>query len=260
MSRDLVLAGKTALVCGSSGGIGRSIALMYARAGADVAVHGRNREAGAGVVAQIEAWGRQGIFLQADLTDFAQVKKMVDEVLARWGKIDILVANGAAEQPPPLFFHETDPFLYPEYMKTYLYTRLYPIRAALDSMKDRRAGTIVIATSEAGRVPTPGESLIGAAAAGLVMTTKVLAREFSRWRIRVNAIGITVTENTPAYERTIALPGSIGKIFRKAVEGIPFWPITADDVAELALYLAADVSGRITGQTVSISGGLTFPG
>ncbi len=261
MSGNGALGGKTALVCGSTGGIGKTIALAFARAGADVAVNGRRTEAGAGVVGQIEALGRRGMFVRADLTDYGQVKGMADEVLSRWGRIDVLVANGAAEQPPPLFFHETDPSLYPEYMKTYLYTRLYPVRAVLDSMKERNGGSIVIATSEAGRAPTPGESLIGAAAAGLVMSTKVLAREFSRWRIRVNAIGITVTADTPAYERTVALPGSIGKIFRKAVEGIPLWPIGADDVAELALFLASDrLSGRITGQTVSISGGLTFPG
>ena len=254
------LEGKTALVCGATGGIGRVIALRLARAGADVAVNGRNPVAGAGAVAEIEARGRKGMFLPADLTDYQQVKDMVEQVRSKWGMIDVLIASGAAEHPPPQFFHETDPALYPEYMKTYLYTRLYPVRAVLDSMKERKAGSIVITTSEAGRVPTPGESLIGAAGAGLVMATKVLAREFSRWQIRVNAIGITVTENTPAYNRSIALPGSLGKIFQRAVEGIPFWPITTDDVADLALFLAADVSGRITGQAVSITGGLTFPG
>jgi 3-oxoacyl-[acyl-carrier protein] reductase len=254
------LEGKAALVCGSTNGIGRTIAERFARAGADVVIHGRNPKMGEEAVRAIESSGRRALFLKADLKEFAQVRELVGEVLKRWGKIDILVANGAAESPPPKFFHETDPETYADYMDAYMFTRLYPIKAVLDHMKARRQGKIIIATSDAGRTPTPGESLIGAAAAGLVMTTKVLAKEFSRWKIHVNAIGITVTEDTPAFERTILLEGSVGKIFRKAVEKTPFWPITAGDVSELALFLAGGGSDRITGQTFSVNGGLSFPG
>jgi len=254
------LDGKIALVGGSTSGIGRAIALHFARNGADVVVNGRNSQAGHEVVKGIEGSGKRALFQQADLKSYDQVKEMVDDVVNKWGKIDIVVANGAAEYPLPLFFHDTDPELYPQYIKSYMFTRLYMIRAALEHMKEQQAGKIIMTTTDAGRVPTPGESLIGAAAAGITMLTKVLAREFTRWKIHVNTISITVTIDTPAYERTINMEGSLGNIFRKAVDNVPFWPITVNDIAELALFLASNDSDRITGQLFTISGGLTFPG
>jgi Dehydrogenases with different specificities (related to short-chain alcohol dehydrogenases) len=256
----LDLEGKVALVGGSTGGIGRAIAVKFAEAGADIVVHGRDAEAGREVVDEIEKAGRRGHFETADIRDAGQVREMVGRVLSRWGKIDVLVANGAGGFPPPQFFSETDPSLYPEYLNTSLFSRLYFVHSVLGSMRARKEGKIVMTTSEAGRFPTPGESMIGAADAGLILATKVLAKEFSRWRINVNTIAITVTDQTPAFERTLRLEGSLGKMFRKAAESVPFWPITADDIAETALFLASKRSDRITGQTISVSGGLTFPG
>jgi len=254
------LAGKVALVCGSTSGIGRTIAEKFARRGADVVVHGRNPEAGEEVVRTIEGCGRKSLFLKADLSVFGETRGMVEEILERWGRIDILVGNGAAEFPPPRFFHETEPELFAEYMKMHMFTRLYPVKAVLGHMKERQRGKIILLTSDGGRIPTPGEALIGAAAAGLVMATKVMAKEFSRWNIRVNAIGLTVTADTPMYVRTTRLEGSLGKMFRMAAENTPFWPITAEDIAEVALFLAGGGSDRITGQTISVNGGLSFPG
>ena len=101
--------------------------------------------------------------------------------------------------------------------------------------------------------------MVGAAAAGLVLITKVLAREFSRWKIHVNTICTTVTVDTPGYERAVA-GDSTGKIFQRAAERMPFWPLTPTDLADLALFLASSDSDRITGQIISINGGLSFPG
>lgn len=254
------LTGKVALVCGSTSGIGRTIAETFARAGADIVVHGRNPKAGEEAAMTIEGYGRRALFLKADLSDFGEVREMVEEILGTWGRIDILVANGAAEYTPPKFFHDTEPELFAEYMKMLMFTRLYAVKAVLEHMRERKQGKIILLTSDGGRIPTVGESLIGAAAAGLVMATKVLAKEFSRWNIHVNAIGITVTSDTPMYHLTTRMEGSLGKMFRKAVEKTPFWPIMAEDIAELALFLAGGGSDRITGQTMSVNGGLSFPG
>jgi len=252
------LEGKVAFITGSTQGIGKAIALKLAENGADVAINGRNPEPAAAVREQVTKLGRRCLFEQGDIFVYEDMKRAVDDILARWGGIDILVASGGAGYPPAGLFHEIPPELYLDYFRTRLVSRLYPVRAVLDHMREKNRGKIIIITTDAGRVPTPGESLIGAAAAGLVLMTKVLAREFSRWRVHINTICVTVTVDTPGYER--ALKGGMGKIFERAAQRMPFWPLTSNDVAELALFLASEDSDRITGQIFSINGGLSFPG
>ena len=252
------LAGKVAIVTGSSQGIGRAIALKLAESGADVVINGRHPEAGQEVVSQVRALGRRCTFHQADICDYAQVKGMVDQTVREWGRLDIMVGCGGPGYPPAQLFHETDPQAYLEYFRNRLFPRLYAIRAALEPMKEGGQGKIVLISTDAGRVPTPGESLIGAAAAGLVLMTKALAREFSRWKVHINTICITVTIDTPGFER--ARKGGMGKIFERAAQRMPFWPLKPDDIAEMALFLASPESDRITGQIISINGGLAFPG
>ncbi len=253
------LLGKVALLTASSQGIGKAIALKLAENGADVVINARNPEPALEVVKKIEGMGRRSIFEKADLTSYEEVRRMVEDILDKWGRIDILVASGGAGYPPARFFHETPPQLYDDYFRDKLFTRLYAIRAVLDHMKERQKGKIILISTDAGRVPTPGESMIGAPAAGLVLLTKTLAREFARWKLHINIICLTVISDTPGYERAIRHV-STGKIFQKAAQRIPFWPITTKDVAELALFLASEDSDRITGQIFSISGGLSFPG
>jgi len=253
------LAGKVAIVGGSTQGIGRAIALKFAQNGADVVINGRNPKPGLEVVEEVENLKRRALFKQADLTNYAQVKEMVEDVIQKWGNIDIVVASGGAGNPPVGFFHDIDPELYAEFMKVKMFTRLHMARAVLDHMKDRKKGKIILISTDAGRVPTPGESINGAAAAGLVLMTKVLAREFSRWKIHINTICTTVTIDTPGYERAIQ-SDSTGKIFQRAAQRMPFWPLTPNDIAELSLFLASGDSDRITGQIFSVNGGLSFPG
>lgn len=253
------LSGKIAIVGGSTRGIGKATAIKFAQNGADVVINGRNTQSGLEAVKDIENLGRRSLFKQADLTKYVEVKEMIDDVVKKWGKIDIVVANGASEYPPTKFFHEIEPDIYPEFMKTRMFTRLHMIKAVLDHMMERKEGKIIIVATDAGRVPTPGESVNGAAAAGLVLLTKVLAREFARWKIHVNIICTTVTVDTPGYERALKQE-STGKIFQKAAERVPFWPLVPNDLAELALFLASEDSDRITGQIFSLNGGLSFPG
>ncbi len=113
-------------------------------------------------------------------------------------------------------------------------------------------------TSDAGRTPTPRESLIGSAAAGLVVMTKVMASEFARWQIRVNCLCLTLIQDTPAQRGVMATEARhvFDKVIERARLGIP----NADDVAEAALFFASPQSDRITGQILSINGGLSFPG
>ena len=255
------LSGKVALVTGSSKGIGRAIAVRFAENGASVVINARTPGPALEVVERVRAMGREAHFEPADLYNYQDVKRMVGSAVQRLGKIDILVANGAAAGPPPQPFHEIDPKSYGDCVSSHLFTRLYVVRAALDHMMARQSGKIIMVTTDAGRTPTRGESLIGGAAAAVVLMTKVLAQELARWKIRINTICTTVTKDTPGYDTAMSQQDThLANLFKKAEERMPFGMNKPDDIAQLALFLASEDSNQITGQIFSISGGLSFPG
>ncbi|MDM7999329.1 MAG: SDR family oxidoreductase [Dehalococcoidia bacterium] len=255
------LSGKVALVTGSSKGIGRAVAIKFAENGASLVINGRTPSPALEVVEHIRAMGREAHFESADLYKYEDVKRMVDSAVQRFGHIDILVASGAAGGPPPQPFQQIDPKSYGDCISSHLFTRLYAVRAVLDHMVSRQSGKIILVTTDAGRTPTKGESLIGGAAAALVLMTKVLGMEFASSKIHINTICTTVTRDTPGYERATSQQGSrMAEIFRKAEERMPFGINKPDDIAHLALFLASKDSDQITGQVFTISGGLTFPG
>jgi 2-hydroxycyclohexanecarboxyl-CoA dehydrogenase len=255
------LSGKVALVTGSSKGIGRAIAVRLAENGASVVINARTPGPALEVVERIRAMGREAHFEPADLYSYQDVKRMVDSTVQRFGHIDIVVANGAAAGPPPQPFHEIDPKSYGDCVSSHLFTRLHVVRAALDHMMARQSGKIIMVTTDAGRSPTRGESLIGGAAAALVLMTKALAMELARSKIRINTICTTATKGTPGYDRATSVQDTrMAEIFRKAEERMPFGMNQPDDIAQLALFLASADSNQITGQIFSVTGGLTFPG
>jgi 2-hydroxycyclohexanecarboxyl-CoA dehydrogenase len=255
------LSGKVALVTGSSKGIGRAIAVRFAENGASVVVNARTPGPALEVVERVRAMGREAYFEPADLYNYQDVKRMVDSTVQRFGQIDILVANGAAAGPPPQPFCEIDPKLYADCISSHLFTRLHAVRAALDHMMVRESGKIIIVTTDAGRTPTRGESLIGGAAAAVVLMTKALAMELARCKIRINTICTTVTKDTPGYEKATSQQDThLANLFKKAEERMPFGMNQPDHIAQLALFLASADSDQITGQIFSVSGGLSFPG
>jgi len=256
------LAGKVALVTGSSYGISKAIALKFAENGSDIVVNARHPEAGMEVVQQIKGMGRQAIFEPADVNKYPEVAQMANNVIQKLGHIDILVASGGrggeATDPTMMqFFRETDPETYVYWAKSQWLNRLYCVKAVLDHMIDKQAGKIIMIGADAGRWPTPGESMVGGSAAALVMATKVLAAEFAQWQIRINTLCLTVARDTPTI--SLVLEGPIGHIFKKALDRQPF-PTTSADVAEAALFLASKGADQITGQILSVNGGLCFPG
>lgn len=253
------LSGKVALITGSTKGIGREIALLFAENGADVALNARSEGPAAEIIRKIEILGRRAIFEPADIFEYAQVKGMADRVLQRMGQIDILVVSGgSSEEIAPGFFRDLDPESYVNFAKSQWISRLYCVRAVLDHMIERRIGKIVLLGTDAGRWPTPGESLPGGSGAALVMSTKVLAREFTRWQIRINTLSTTVTLDTPGLDMVLSA-SSASKVFKKALKRQPF-PLKSADVAQATLFLASSASDAITGQTLSVNGGLCFPG
>lgn len=269
------LSGKVALVAGSTFGVGKAIAVKLAQNGADIAIHGLSPEGEEPpVVQEIQKLGRRVIFENRDMTDYEEVKQAVNDTIARLGKIDILIGSGGGFAGSQFgLFSEVDPELYLDMVKRQWLGRLYFVRAVLDHMRQIGGGRIVFITSDAGRFPTLGEFLLGGASAALQLNTKVLARELGRWGIRVNSISISATTGTPLTDyvaeggelRPDAIPGfeknpeMIAKLGRKMLNKQLF-PVTAEDIAETALFLVSDGGNAITGQILSVNGGICFPG
>lgn len=256
---EVSLDGQTAVVTGSTSGIGQAIALELADHGADVVVNGRSRDRGRKVVAEIEERGVAATFVRADINRYEEVKAMMDTTVEEFGSIDVLVPNGAAAAGPlPDFFENTDPADILELCEVAYANRLYCIKAALEPLKDA-SGRVVSITADAGQVPTPAEATIGGANAALMMATRVLANELARWGITVNAVSISVTEDTPARDWVME-DSPAAHVFEKAIERQSF-PVTAEHIAETVAFIAGSHGASpMTGQILSINGGISFPG
>ena len=256
---DVNLKGKKALITGSTSGIGQDIAMTLAKNGCDVCFNGRSAGKIEGLISEIRGMGQNAFFHSGDIWDYGQVQELVNNAYQDLGSIDILVVSGGSlEKVPGNYFLETDPEKFEDYAKGQWLSRMYVLRAAGPKLIEQDKAKVIFLGTDAGRWPTPGVSLPGGAGAALVMSTKVLAQEFSRHGVRINTLSTTVTQNTPGLENVLKARAA-AKVFKKAVEKQPF-PVYSRDVAQLALYLASEESDGITGQTFSINGGLSFPG
>jgi 2-hydroxycyclohexanecarboxyl-CoA dehydrogenase len=254
------LAGKCALITGGSGGVGLETALRLARRGARVTVTGRSEERGEAALSRLRDVSDEVFFEQGDATDPGDLTDLVERVSSRQGGgIDMLISAGAAPDLGPTPFAEMSFEQIQRAFDTRLQPRIFPVRAALPALRVR-GGSVVLLTTDAARHPTPGESVIGAVGAAVILLTKALAREFARWSIRVNAVAMTITSDTPSWDRIFASEDFQSRLFTKAVERFPQGrPPTAREVADVAAFLATD-AGQVTGQTVSVNGGLSFGG
>ena len=182
-----------------------------------------------------------------------------NRVVAAHGGIDILVSAGSPHDIGPTPFAELDLNELKSAFDSRIYPRIFPVRAAIPALRER-GGSVVMLSTDAARHPTPGESVMGAAGAVVILMTKTLARELSRWSIRVNSVAMTITSGTPSWDRIFATESFQSRLFSKAVERFPQGrPPSAGEVADVAVFLAADAA-QVTGQTVSVNGGLSFGG
>jgi 2-hydroxycyclohexanecarboxyl-CoA dehydrogenase len=178
--------------------------------------------------------------------------------------VDVLVASGGPREPRPLLFASSTPEHSVALLQSRLFPRLYALHAAVAHMRDRAYGKIVLLTTDAARTPTPSEAIIGAAGASVMFLTRALGAELARYGIRVNAIATTLTTGTPPHDEYLrAVEGganeTIMKAFAKAEQRVKFRINTPDDLAEYVLFLASPESDQISGSTLSINGGLSFP-
>ena len=242
------LEGKIAIVTGAGRGIGRGIAEKLAAEGATVAVTDVN-EATAKETA--EAVG--GVGIACDVTSREDVAAMVAEVRRQFGRIDVLVNNAGWDKVGP--FVDSDPADWDRVIAINLYGVLHTCKAVLPIMAGQGGGTVVNLASDAGRVGSSGEAVYAAAKGGIIAFTKTIAREMARSGINANAVCPGPTD-TPLFAE---IGGDNPKLREALIRAIPMRRLAQPtDLANVVAFLASDEAAYVTGQTVSVSGGLTM--
>jgi len=252
------LAGKVAMVTGGGGGIGGATCARFAREGARVAVLDRDLEAAQRVAQAIAADGGEAEALRCDITDRASVDAAVAQVLGRFGAVDILVNNAGWDVFLP--FTRTVPEQWERLIAINLTGALHMHHAVLPVMVERKAGRIVNIASDAARVGSSGEAVYAACKGGLVAFSKTLAREHARHNITVNVVcpGPTDTALFDDYKKGAGNPEKLEEAFRRS---IPLGRIGQPaDLPGAIAFFASDDAAYVTGQVLSVSGGLTMAG
>ncbi|MCM3038327.1 3-oxoacyl-[acyl-carrier-protein] reductase [Paenibacillus motobuensis] len=244
-----LLEGQTALVTGASRGIGRSIALALAGAGANIAVnYAGNEEAAATVVAEIEALGVKAYAVKGHVGDSEQFDAMVKGVIEAWGRIDILVNNAGITRDNLIMRMKEEEF--DEVIATNLKGVFNGIKSVTRPMMKQRSGRIINISSVVGVLGNAGQANYVAAKAGVIGLTKSAARELASRNITVNCIapGFIETDMTDQLPEEVR-QGMLGNI-PLARLGQP------EEIAKVALFLASDSASYMTGQTLHVDGGM----
>jgi 2-hydroxycyclohexanecarboxyl-CoA dehydrogenase len=247
------LPDKVAIVTGAASGLGRGIALAMAREGAHVAVVDLNEAGAEETVEAIAKAGGEARAWRADISDKARIDAVVGEVIARWGTVHILVNNAGLDKVGP--FVESPEVDWDLILRVNLKGPIVCTRAVLDAMAKQGYGKIVNIASDAGRVGSTGEAVYSAAKGGIIAFTKTIAREMARHRINVNCI-CPGPSDTPLFADVAAGNPKLAESLKRV---IPFGRLgTPEDLAPAVVFFASDESGFVTGQTLSVSGGLTM--
>ncbi|MBS0343138.1 MAG: 2-hydroxycyclohexanecarboxyl-CoA dehydrogenase [Proteobacteria bacterium] len=251
-------AGKTVVITGGGGGIGGATCRRFAREGAKVAVFDLNLEAAERVAAAIRDEGGQARAYRCDITDRASVDAAVAATQEAQGPIDVLVNNAGWDVFKP--FTKTEPAQWDKLIAINLTGALHMHHAVLPGMAARKQGRVVNIASDAARVGSSGEAVYAACKGGLVSFSKTVAREHARHGITVNVVcpGPTDTALFAEYKEGAGNPEKLMEAFTRS---IPLGRIgQPEDLPGAVLFFASDDAAFVTGQVLSVSGGLTMNG
>lgn len=244
------LNGRVAIVTGSGSGIGRSIALAFAKEGANVVICDLKQEAATSVLKEVKEYCLNGIEVKADISKEDDVRRLVHAVIDKYGKIDILVNNAGINRP--CLLEETTADIWNSVMNVNLKGVLLCSNMFAKIMIEQKSGNIISIASMAGHVPYSLGNIYSASKAGVIMLTRQMALEWGKYNIRANSISPGLIR-TPATEKRYLDPAQ----YTKRVEIVPIRRIgTPEDIAKAAVFLASDDSAYITGQDIGVDGGL----
>ena len=243
------LTGKCAFVTGASRGIGRSVAVSLAQAGADVALLGRDNAALGQTLKAVTSLGRRALALQADVTSAASMETAVASACKEFGKIDILVCNAGVQNLKP--FLDMVPEDWRGLIATNLEGAIVTMQSVGRRMVAQKSGVVIAMASVYSFIGAPGNSIYCLTKGGLSQLSKALAVEWARYNVRVNAIcpGWIETDLTKPYMQD-------PKVIDAGLRQIPLRRFgKPEDIGPLAVYLASDEASFVTGQAYVIDGG-----
>ena len=244
------LEGKTALVTGSSRGVGRAIALAYAREGANVTVnYTSNKDAADEVVAEIEKMGRNAVPFKADVAIADDAEALVANTIKEFGSLDILVNNAGLSWPAMLLKMSEEQW--DQVVDIHLKGAFLCTQFSARHMKEKMGGKIINVTSVAGLVGTVGQINYSAAKGGLLSFTKAAARELARYNVCVNVISLGIVD-TDMTEK-IRTDEKLKEIYMNRILLKRF--AEPDDISPAFVFFGSDESSYITGQLLCVDGG-----